>query len=201
MPNGDAALPKVERNKVEHWSCGTAPLAPPPHRVAKVERCSGQSLCENYTCCKILILANTDDHAGGAMSGLPARDERGRLLPGHSLNPEGRPKVASVVKAMAKEASPAAMEKLIELTESDDPKIALAAIIELLNRAMGRPVQAVEKTVDHNVTFNFLSALRAVNEADTRPPVMIDLKPNEMPGDCARLETKGEISGEPPEGW
>jgi hypothetical protein len=76
------------------------------------------------------------------------RKPNGQLLPGSTANPSGRPKVVGEIKELARQHAPAAFERICELIDSSDERIALAASQEILNRAYGRPVQAVESKVE-----------------------------------------------------
>lgn len=67
-----------------------------------------------------------------------SRSADGRFLPGQSGNPGGRPAVVASVKELAKANGPRAFERLIELMESEDESISLAACKELLNRSYGK---------------------------------------------------------------
>ncbi len=67
----------------------------------------------------------------------------GKWVKGQSGNPGGRPKVNSKVRDLARAKSLQAMKRLIKLTESEDERIALAASNAVLDRALGRPAQAV----------------------------------------------------------
>jgi hypothetical protein len=59
---------------------------------------------------------------------------------GTSGNPGGRPVAASAeVRALAQEGTPNAFGKIVELMDSDDPRIALMACKEILERAFGKP--------------------------------------------------------------
>lgn len=66
--------------------------------------------------------------------------------PGQSGNPSGRPKVAKTVSDIAHENSERAMRRLAKLIDSDDEKTALAAANAILDRAVGKPKQSIEKT-------------------------------------------------------
>ncbi len=95
----------------------------------------------------------------------PGRDDRGRLLPGFSGNPIGRPKIVGEIRELAAAKAPRAFERVCELVESADPRIALAAAQEILNRAYGRPVQAVESEVRKiDISALYLDATKRVNE-------------------------------------
>lgn len=62
---------------------------------------------------------------------------------GQSGNPLGRPKRDNEVQRLARERSTEAIERLTFWMRSDDPKASVAASIAILNRAFGRPAQAL----------------------------------------------------------
>lgn len=65
---------------------------------------------------------------------------------GISGNPSGRPKKVLDVAALARDSSTKAIEKLAKLIDSDDERVALQASIAVLDRAVGKPKQAIETT-------------------------------------------------------
>jgi hypothetical protein len=65
--------------------------------------------------------------------------------PGQSGNPGGRPKSLEHIRSLARDNSVRALERLIELIESDDPRVAIVASKEVLDRAFGKPTPASEK--------------------------------------------------------
>lgn len=75
------------------------------------------------------------------------RDKSGRWLPGHVPNPKGRPRVAHEVRLLAQQHCPAAIAKIAELmVGAEDQRVQLAAAEAILDRGVGRPIQAVEVT-------------------------------------------------------
>jgi hypothetical protein len=95
------------------------------------------------------------------------RDTHGRFLPGVTGNPSGRPKVVEEIQQIARQAAPAAFQRIVELAGSADERIALAASQAILDRAYGRPVQAVQSEVKKiDVNQMFLEAVKAVNERE-----------------------------------
>jgi len=62
---------------------------------------------------------------------------------GKSGNPGGRPKEAAEVKALARKHGPEAIKKLVDLLRGTDARVAKAAADSLLDRAYGKPAQAV----------------------------------------------------------
>lgn len=124
----------------------------------------------------------------------PLRNERGQLLPGQtSINPSGRPPIPPEVRREAHlilaAATPRAAQRLVELLEDHDPRIALTAASTLLDRVLGRATTPIEKNVTvTNVQQAHLAALieiqhrrkeRMAEEAGkgTREPNVIDLAP------------------------
>ena len=62
---------------------------------------------------------------------------------GKSGNPGGRPRIPNEVKELAQQHGPEAFSRIVELMQSEDQRLALAACTEVLNRAYGRPGVAV----------------------------------------------------------
>jgi hypothetical protein len=114
------------------------------------------------------------------------RDDHGRLLPGFSGNPSGRPRVVAQIRDMALKAAPAAFEKVCDLVRSVDERIALAASQEILNRAYGKPVQSVDTEV-RKININALY-LAAVQQAQPGAPPIVDVTPE--PSDDAPEATE-----------
>ena len=67
----------------------------------------------------------------------------GTFKPGVSGNPGGKPKGWQEIRELAMKASPAAWKRLIQLTKSEDERVASGAIQQVLDRAVGKPAQAV----------------------------------------------------------
>lgn len=68
---------------------------------------------------------------------------KGRFKPGQSGNPGGRPKIDPAVKEALAALTVPAVQKLAELLKSDNEKIALGAVCEVLDRNLGKAVQAI----------------------------------------------------------
>ncbi|MCP4620650.1 MAG: hypothetical protein GY844_29945 [Bradyrhizobium sp.] len=98
---------------------------------------------------------------------MSAPDERranGTFLPGYTANPSGRPKIAEEIKTLAREHAPDAFKRICELLESDDERTAFAAAQEILNRAYGRPTQAIEQTIEYpDIRQLYLEASQLAN--------------------------------------
>jgi hypothetical protein len=101
------------------------------------------------------------------------RDDAGHFLPGISGNPTGRPKGAGEIRELARQYVPAALTKIGELVGSADPRVALAAAQEVLNRVYGKPLQSLETDVRTlNINEAYLKAMQLVNRSvvDVTPP-------------------------------
>ena len=76
--------------------------------------------------------------------------------PGHSGNPGGRPKDENEVRNLARRHSRRALERLIELIDSVDQRVALAAAKEVLDRAYGKPKQQDDRDHDGGLTIRIV---------------------------------------------
>jgi hypothetical protein len=69
----------------------------------------------------------------------------GQFKPGQSGNPAGRTNAFEQVRALARQHSPEAFKTLVELMRlTNEPGVRLRAAEQILDRAFGRPAQAVE---------------------------------------------------------
>jgi hypothetical protein len=97
------------------------------------------------------------------------RDDRGHFLPGVSGNRSGRPKVVAEIRELARSHAPLALSKVVALMDHPDPRVALVAAKEVLDRALGRPVQMAvddseaEARAKEIVQGLYLQAVEAVN--------------------------------------
>ena len=67
-----------------------------------------------------------------------------QFQPGKSGNPGGRSRIIAEVRALAQKQAPDAIARLVELMHCDQPTVAVRACEAILDRAIGRPMQAVE---------------------------------------------------------
>lgn len=104
---------------------------------------------------------NTDSHAKQATS-KPARDAKGRLLPGHTANPHGRPPAAfsatDIIRARVAE-RPRVIDQLFAAADAGEAW----AIQYIIDRIEGRPKQSVDQTVHTDPP-----AVEAVRELQTQ---------------------------------
>lgn len=93
--------------------------------------------------------------------------------PGKSGNPGGRPKAEREVIDLAREASPRAIGRLIELVDSADERVSIAAANSVLERAFGKPTQPLSGDVDNPLipatpSVEVLAKLTAEQRAELR---------------------------------
>lgn len=81
---------------------------------------------------------------------------------GQSGNPGGRPKQNPEVKAILQAATEDAANKLVAFMSNKNPKIALWAITEVLDRTMGKPTQAQNVQLDVAGFLDVRAQVRAV---------------------------------------
>jgi hypothetical protein len=105
---------------------------------------------------------------------------------GSSGNPAGRPPAPVDIAALARQHGPRCVAVAAELLDDPDPRIRLAALVALLDRGFGRPVQAVAGQNDmptilqlmhHEAAFAFsneLQAERKAAERQLREPLVIN---------------------------
>jgi hypothetical protein len=140
-------------------------------------------------------------HSDGASNRAAPSDYRRGLRPhwqpGQSGNPRGRAPALVDIAALAREHGPKCIDVAAELLDDPDPRIRLTALVALLDRGFGRPVQAVSGTTDmptilqlmhHEAAEKFsneLLAEREERERQLRAPLVINgeaTKPPEMKG-------------------
>ena len=83
---------------------------------------------------------------------------------GQSGNPSGRPKESGLLRDLARESGPEAIEKLIELMRGDDKRMALQASQALLDRGYGKPLAPIEHS--GSVTLTYDQAVLALLEGE-----------------------------------
>jgi hypothetical protein len=93
------------------------------------------------------------------------RDKGGRFVKGAgSGNPRGRPRENLEVKELARAQGPAAIRRLTQLMQSDDPQVCIAASKALLDRGFGRPEQSI--ALDATVTGGPTTAYPSMMDMD-----------------------------------
>ncbi len=82
---------------------------------------------------------------------------------GRSGNPGGRPKENAEVKRLAREQGEASIAKLVALRDSADERVALAAAQALLDRAFGKPAQAIIGGDEDDPAIKTVTRIELVN--------------------------------------
>jgi len=85
------------------------------------------------------------------------RTEKGRFAPGASGNPGGRPKLPAEIKEMFQAKAPEAFEVLCRHLDAKDPRVAVAAATQILDRAYGRPVQQVDANINEENSVRYIA--------------------------------------------
>jgi hypothetical protein len=104
-----------------------------------------------------------------------SRDARGRLLPGASLNPGGRPATLEPVRALLRQHTEQFVTALVDLLSSKDDSVRLAAVKEYFDRLCGKPVAVTEADV-RTQSVDLTAAIREMylKAVSTPPPPTID---------------------------
>ena len=96
----------------------------------------------------------------------PAKRGKGRpFVKGQSGNPKGRPKEYDDLKAMAREHTVEAIQRLAHWMRGNDPRASVAAANVLLDRGWGKAAQPVEHSGEIQQSYVVRMPLR---EQDTR---------------------------------
>ncbi len=94
----------------------------------------------------------------------PARDERGRLLPGNTGNPNGRPKreteqsiLDAIRRALPPEVIEAKIKRALEIAEETNSARGMIAVLEFAAAySLGRPTVRVEQTANAHAELSEL---------------------------------------------
>src|SRR5262245_2714028 len=74
---------------------------------------------------------------------------------GVSGNPGGRPKLPAEMKEMFQAKAPEAFEVLCRHLNAKDPRVAVAAATQILDRAYGRPMQQVDANINEDNSVRY----------------------------------------------
>lgn len=108
---------------------------------------------------------------------------KGGFVKGQSGNPSGRPKEPGWVKELARQHTPRAIERLVEWMESNHPSASPAAANALLDRAWGRPAQAITGP-DDSPLIPSRPDLRGLSDDDVAAVASIIAKVAGVPDDA-----------------
>ena len=98
-----------------------------------------------------------------------------KFKPGQSGNPGGRPKVVGAIKELARQAGPKAFQRIVDLCDSEDQQVALAACKEVMSRAYGKSPQPLVLGEGETATDEPQISSREL----ARRLLFLALKPNE----------------------
>ena len=104
-----------------------------------------------------------------AVTGTEQRPNSGRGRPfqkGQSGNPGGRPKIPADVREALDAALPEAVAVLEKNLKHEDPRVAHLAAVAILDRALGKPAQAL--TLDGKVSMDPIATLFEAIDGRTR---------------------------------
>lgn len=92
---------------------------------------------------------------------VPLRDGKGRFLPGQTGNAGGRPKKLQEFTELAQKHTPEAFEAVVDILNDPDTKPAdrLRAAEMILDRALGKPLQASQIELDTDVNGRFIEVV------------------------------------------
>jgi hypothetical protein len=83
------------------------------------------------------------------MGAVVQRGPHGHFLPGQSGNAGGRPASLARVRELLRPHAEGFVAELVQLLDSDEEAIRLAAIKEFMDRYIGKPIATVESDVRH----------------------------------------------------
>ena len=123
---------------------------------------------------------NRKSEGGPAIADQPTRDN-GRFVKGVSGNPGGKPKQENEIIRLCRDASPMAVQAIINILERDDAsnQDKLRAAEFIVNRAYGKPRETVEATVKHSLEELVLASYRRAERLEQPAAPMIDVTPND----------------------
>src|SRR5262245_56461133 len=107
------------------------------------------------------------------MGAVIQRGPHGHFLPGQSGNAGGRPASLARVRDLLRPHAERFVAELVELLDSDEEAIRLAAIKDFMDRYVGKPVATVEsdvRTLDVTQTIREMY-LQAVSAKPTRATI------------------------------
>lgn len=88
---------------------------------------------------------------------------------GQSGNPLGRPKAATDVVKLARDGSEKAIKRLVKLIDSEEDRVALAAAVAVLDRAVGKPAQTVAHATKDAKDIPELTTAELIDLVRSRP--------------------------------
>jgi ABC-type metal ion transport system substrate-binding protein len=87
------------------------------------------------------------------------------------------------VRALAQKASPRAFQRIVELIECEDERVALMAAKEVLDRAYGKPLPAKDETDNKSLTINIIKFTDGNQPPAQLESTAISIRTLEIPGE------------------
>ena len=109
------------------------------------------------------------------------RDARGKLLPGQrALNPSGLDRQKQRMLNQLNQLTPRAITRLAKLMDSDDEKVAIVAVKEILDRNLGKPKASLDMKIESSMSALHLQSLveLASRARERQAERMIDVTPD-----------------------
>ena len=115
--------------------------------------------------------------------GKPRRNAKGQLLPGEKLNGSGLERYKARMKNQLDQLTPRAINRLSKLLDSEDEKVAIVAVKEILDRNLGKPKASLDVRVETSLSALHLQALEELAQRAhaARAERMVDVTPTPMP--------------------
>lgn len=108
------------------------------------------------------------------------RNAKGQLLAGQrALNPSGLDRQKQRMLNQLNQLTPRAISRLSKLLDSDDEKVAIVAVKEVLDRNLGKPKASLDVKVETSLSALHLQALERLAQRahEARAERMIDVTP------------------------
>lgn len=109
--------------------------------------------------------------------------------PGQTGNPGGRPKAATDVVKLARDGSEKAIKRLVKLIDSEEDRVALAAAVAVLDRAVGKPAQTVAHATKDAKDIPELTTAELIDLVRSRPGSPRVAAPTTGDGNTDRVHT------------
>jgi hypothetical protein len=108
------------------------------------------------------------------------RNAKGQLLSGQrALNPSGMDRQKQRMLNQLNQLTPRAISRLSKLLDSDDEKVAIVAVKEVLDRNLGKPKASLDVKVEASLSALHLQALEELAQRAhaARAERMVDITP------------------------
>ena len=118
---------------------------------------------------------------------MPQRRSSGSWKPGQSGNPKGRAPAPVDIAALARAHGARCIEVAAELLDHEDARIRLGALVALLDRGYGRPVQAITSPEGSHLHFHLEAAMRVSAQLQAEPRRVVTIEQEQQPAPSGSL--------------